>query len=70
MNMCLTRNDQSVVHWKYANNLPIEWINGCCHKASEGLIIATADTMAQWYRDFYPVDSDDIVVVERFPWSL
>ena len=33
----------------HESNVPIQWIKGCCHKASEELNIATADTIARWY---------------------
>ncbi len=52
-------------------NLPFEWVKDCCCVASMQLGIATGQTIARWYREFHQgLDSNGVVVVERFPWSL
>jgi len=52
-------------------NVPFEWVKDCCCPASQQLGIATGQMVARWNREFHQGnDSNGVVVVERFPWSL
>ena len=69
-----------ICHEGHEENRPMEgWVKGCCQQASEELPIATGEKNFRLYRDFHEGkncdiksgdDSDKIVVVERFSWSL